>query len=224
MVSSMVGANPPPKMSSPYESLPTLCLPKSPSFFKKCLPHNDTPPRSQFIKWNTPYIMDMLVISQPCFRTFFFNCLEEQAWGVPAGGSPVRAIIKQLHHIKVKEAKVKSIPSPTQKPEQLTWKPHGTILKLREHPPGFESTYRDSGNTIQFFPPSLKHNTKITILKHNMKKGKKSLFLNREAKVTLILPLEMISPPICRVLWELFCFCICTKTEKNWSQLFEETT
>ena len=213
MVFSMVGANPPPKMSSPYESFPTFCFPKSPSFFKKCLPH-DTPPRSQFIKWNTPYIMDMLVISQPCFRTFFFNCLEEQAWGVPAGGSPVRAIIKQLHHIQVKEAKVKSILSPTQKPEQLNWKPHGTILKLREHPPGFESTYRDSGNTKQFFPPSLKHNTKITILKHNIKKGKKSLFLNREAKVTLILPLEMISPPMCRVLWELFCFCICTKTEE----------
>ena len=183
-----------------------------------------THPQGPNLSNETPYIMDMLVISQPCFRTFFFNCLEEQAWGVPAGGSPVRAIIKQLHHIKVKEAKVKSILSPTQKPEQLTWKPHGTILKLREHPPGFESTYRDSENTIQFFPPSLKHNTKITILKHNIKKGKKSLFLNREAKVTLILPLEMISPPMCRVLWELFCFCICTKTEKNWSQLFEETT
>ena len=49
--------------------------------------------------------------------------------------------------------------------------------------------------------------------------------LNRETNLTLLLPLEKIPIPICHVLREQFCCsCIYTKTERNRSQSFKETT
>ena len=60
---------------------------------------------------------------------------------------------------------------------------------------------------MQFFQPSLE----ITIEKLNIKKGKQRIliFLNRESNFFLLLPLGIISIPMCHVLSEHFCrFCI----------------